>query len=126
VASQGAEPDTDDEPQPELAPHEQRQVHDPVAARALDPLDQADRERDRHRVVAARLGLERARDPPADVGEAQGREDRRRVGGGDDGAEQHRLQPGEVEEDVRRRPRDDGADADADGREQRCGHRDLA
>jgi len=57
----------------------------------LDPGDQTERERDRHRVVAARLGFECAREPPADVREPQRRKDGCRVGRRDDGADEDRL-----------------------------------
>ena len=77
----------------ELLDDQQREVVEAVVARPLDPGDQADRERDRHRVVAARLGFERAGERAADVGEAQRREDGGCIGGGDDRAEQDGLEP---------------------------------
>ena len=77
------------------------EIVDAVACGALDPGDQAERERDRHRIVAARLGLERAREPAADVREAQRREHRGGVRRRDDGAEQERLEPREVEQRLR-------------------------
>ena len=125
-AATSAERDADDEAEAELLHDEQQQVVEPVVVRLLDPRDQAERERDRHRVVAARLGLERAREPAADVREAERREDRGGVGRGDDGAEQDRLEPGEVEEHVRGDARQDRADDDADRAQQRGRHRDLA
>ena len=85
------------EPEADLLDDEDDEVVDAVGVGPLDPRDEPERERDRHRVVAARLGLERAREPAADVREAKRREDGRRVGRRDDRAEQERLEPGEVE-----------------------------
>ncbi len=92
----------------------------------VNPLDQPDRERDRHRVVPAGLGLERPREPPPDVREPERREDRCGVGRGDDGAEQDGFQPGQVEEEVRGCSGQERGHDDADGAEQRGRHDDLA
>ena len=98
MSRRAPEDDADHETERDLTDDEQDELVESVRLGALDPGDQTERERDRHRVVAARLGLERAREPAPDVREAQRREDRRGVGGRDDGAEQDRLEPGEVEE----------------------------
>ena len=113
------EDDSDHEAEPELADDEQDEIAEPFGVGALDPGDQPERERDRHRVVAAGLGLERAREPAPDLGEAQRREDRRRVGGRDDRAEQERLEPRQVEERVRRDAGEERRDDDPDRAEQR-------
>ena len=88
----------DEEAEPELADDEEHEILDAVRVRALDPGDQAERERDRHRVVAARLRLERSREPAADVREAKRREHGGGVGRRDDSAEKDRLEPREVEQ----------------------------
>jgi hypothetical protein len=119
------ERDADQQPEADLLDDEDQEVVDPVRVRLLDPGDQAERQRDSHRVVAARLGLERACQRAPDVRGAEGCEDRRRVGRCDDGAEKHRFQPGEIEEDVRRDAREQSADDDADRAQKRCGHGDL-
>ena len=122
----GAERDADEEPEPEL-PHDlEQQVGCAVAAGTLDPRDQPDRERDRHRVVAARLGFERARETASDLREAQRREDGGGVRRGDDGAEQERLEPRDVEQRPRREARDRRGGDDADRAQERRGNRDLA
>ena len=46
------------EAQAELANDEQREISEPIVVRLLDPRDQAKRERDRHRIIPARLGLQ--------------------------------------------------------------------
>ena len=115
-----AEHDPDDETEDELSDDEQKQVRE-SEARLLDPVDEADRQRDRDGVVAAGLGLERARDAPADVRVPERREHGGRVGRRDDGAEQHRLEPREVEERVRREAGEERGGDDADGAEQRGG-----
>ena len=120
-----AEHDADREPDAQLAEDEQHQVAEAVV-RVLDPGDQPDRERDGHRVVAAGLGLERAREPPANMREPQSREHGCRVRRGDDRAEQDRLQPRQIEEPLRREAGEERRDHDADGREQRRGHGALA
>ena len=84
------EQDADHEPDPEL-PHEQEEEVVEPEGRVLDPLDQADRERDRGRVVEAGLALERAGEAAPDLGVAQGREDGGGVGRRDDAAEEDRL-----------------------------------
>ena len=94
----GAEYDANDQAQTELANDKQREVGDPVVVGLLDPRDQAKRERDRHRIVPARLGLQRARDPSTDVRKAKRGEHRRSIGRGNDRAQQGRLQPREVEQ----------------------------
>ena len=121
-----AERDADHEAETQLLDHEQEQVVDAVVVWLFDPRDQAERERDRHRVVSSRLGLERACEPATDVREAKRREDGRGVGGRDDGPEQHGLQPREVEESVRGHPRQHRADDDADRAQQGGRYGDLA
>ena len=91
----------------------------------LDPRDEADGERDRHRVVAARLGLERSGEAAADVRVAQRREDRRGIGGRDDGAEEQRPRATRGRRGVRGEARQDRAHDDADGAQQRRGHGHL-
>ena len=85
-----AERDADQEPEPELADEQDGEVLDAVAG-LLDPRDQPGRQRDGHRVVGARLGVQQRREPPTQRREAQRREHGRRVGRADDGAEQERL-----------------------------------
>ena len=124
---EGAEDDADDKADPDLAHDLECEVGGAVrAGLVLDPGDQPDRQRDRHRVVAAGLGLERARQPPADLGRAQRREDGRRVGRGDHRAEQERLEPGEREQRVRAEAGDQRRHEDADGAQQRGRDDDLA
>ena len=123
----GAEDDADDEADPDLAHDFECEVCGAVrAGLVLDPGDQPDRQGDRHRVVAAGLGLERARQAPADLGRAQRREDGGRVGRGDHGAEQERLEPGEREQRVRAETGDQRRHEDADGAQQRGRDDDLA
>ncbi len=105
-------------PEPELAQDEQREVLEPGRVGTLDPGDEADRERDRHRVVPAGLGLERARESAADLREAQGCEHRCGVGGRDHRTEKERLEPREVEERPRRDPGQEHGDDDSDGAQQ--------
>ena len=95
-----AEHGADEQPETELLDDQQREVVEAIAVRLLDPRDQSERQRDSHRVVAARLRFERAGQRAADVRAPERREDRGRVGGRDDGAEKDRPQPGEVEEHV--------------------------
>ena len=116
----------DHESEAELADDEQDELVEAVGVRALDPGDQADRERDRHRVVPARLGLERASETAADLREAEGREHGRGVGGRDDGAEQERLEPGEVEQRLSRDAGEQRGHDDSDGAQQRRRHRHFA
>ena len=120
------EDDSDHEAEPELADDEQDEVGEPFGVGALDPCDQPERERDRHRVVPAGLGLERTREPAPDLGEAQRREDRRRVGGRDDRTEQERLEPRQVEQRVRRGAGEERGEDDPDRAEQPGGHDDAA
>ena len=108
----------DDEPDPELLHDEQDEVGRPER-RVLKPFDQADREGDGHRVVAAGLRLENPRQAAAERGDAQGGEDRRRVGGRHDGAEHQRRHVREVEEGVRGHARDQGGHQHPDRAEQR-------
>ena len=71
-------------------------VHERIAdavARLVDPRDQPDRERDRDRVVAARLGLERPGDAPREARVPERREHGGRIGRRHDRAEQQRLLP---------------------------------
>ena len=88
----------------------------------LDPGDQPQRERDRDRVVAAGLRLERPGEPPANVGEAKRREHGGRVRGRHDGAEQHRLEPRQVEERICGDPGEERRDYDSHRAEQRRRH----
>ena len=118
--------DADEEADAELLHDEQREVLEPVGVRLLDPGDQPEGERDRHRVVPAGLRLERPRDPAADVRRAERREDGSRVGRGDDRAEQERLEPGDVEQRVRGDAGQQRADDDPDRAEERRRHCDLA
>ena len=120
-----AEPDPDHQAEAELAEEQQREIGDPVV-RLLDPVDQADRQRDRHRVVAAGLRLERAGQATLDAGEAQRREDRRGVGRGHDRAEEDRLEPGKVEQRVGGKPGQERRHHHADRRQQGRRDRDLA
>ena len=91
----------------------------------LDPADQADRERNRHRVVAARLGLERACEPARDVREAERREHRGGIGRRDDRPQQERFEPREVEERLRENPSDERCHYHADRAQEARGHGDL-
>ena len=91
----------------------------------LDPRDQPERQRDRHRVVASRLRLEGARDAAPDVREAEGREHGGRVGGRDDGPEESCLEPREVEEHACGDPGEEGGHQDADRAQQRRGRCDA-
>ena len=115
----GAEHDADDEAEGELANDVEHEVREPER-RIVDPGDEADRERDRDRVVQARLGLQRARDPLPDVREPERREDRGRVGRGDDRPEEHRLEPREVEQRVRRGARKHRGRDNSRRRQQAC------
>ena len=94
--------------------------------RVVDPVDEAERERDRDRVVEARLALERPGEATPHVRVAERREDCRRVGRRDDAAEQDRLGPVEVEEGVRRRAGEERGDDDPDGAQKRCRNGDVA
>jgi hypothetical protein len=85
-----AEDDTDHQPETQLAYNQQGEITGPVV-RLLDPVDQADRQRDRHRVVAAGLRFERSSETPSDAGETERREHRCRVRRRDNRAEQYRL-----------------------------------
>jgi hypothetical protein len=105
--------------------HEQEgHVGGPVAG-LLDPLDEADHEQHRHRVVQARLPLERARDGPAQGRAAQQREDRGAVRGRDDRAEQKSLERAQVEQPDGGHPGQPGGDerADEGQRDRRAQHR---
>ena len=88
-----SEHDADEEAEADLAHDEQDEVVDAVRARVLDPRDQAKRERDRHRVVAAGLRLESSGEPAAHPGFPKRGEHGSRIRRGDDGAEQNRLEP---------------------------------
>ena len=109
----------DQETQRELTYDEQDELVESGRLGALDPGDQTERQRDRHRIVAARLGFERAREPAPDLREAQGREDGRCVRGRDDGSEQDGFEPGEVEESLRRDSGQDRGHNDSDGAQER-------
>ena len=86
----------DHESEPDLADDEHASSQ-AVRVGVLDPGDQPESERDRHRVVAARLASS-VRATATDVREAQRREHRSRIGRRDDCPEQKRLEPREVEE----------------------------
>ena len=120
-----AERDPDHQAEAELAEEQQAEIGDPVV-RLLDPVDQTDGQRDRHRVVAAGLRLERAGEATPDVGEAHRREHRRRVGRRHDRAEEDRLEPGEVEQGVGREPGQQRRHHHADRRQQGRRDRDFA
>ena len=108
-----ADREPEEQPDADLLDDQRRQVADAVV-RTLDPGDQAERQCDRDGVVAARLRLERAGEAAAQPGAPECREHRRRIGRRDDGAEEERLRPGEVEEEVREAAGDAGCDNDAD------------
>jgi hypothetical protein len=91
----------------------------------LDPGDQAERQGDGHRIVAAGLGLERACEPAADVRRPERREHGRRVGRCDDGPEEQRLEPREVEESPGTHARHERAHDHADRAEEGCRDRGL-
>ncbi len=59
-----AQADSDDQAEPDLSDDERDHVLDAVARGVLDPRDQSEGQCDRHRVVTARLGLQRAGKPP--------------------------------------------------------------
>ena len=120
-----ADHEPEEQPDADLLDDQRRQVADAVV-RTLDPGDQAERQCDRDGVVAARLRLERAGEAAAQPGAAERREHGRRIGRRDDGAEEERLRPGEVEEEVREAAGDAGGDDDTDRREQRRGNCDAA
>lgn len=88
----------------------------------VDPRDQSERQRDRHRVVPTGFRFERARDAAADVRIAERREDGGGVGRRHDSAEQHRLEPRQVEELVRGHAGQECGDDDADRGEEDGGH----
>ena len=113
------EHDADDEAETELSDDEQHELVEPLRFGAFDPRDQADRQRDGHRVVAARLGFERPREPAPDLREAERREHRCGVGRRHYRAEQDRLEPRQVEEHLRRDAGEYGGHDDAD-RAQEC------
>ena len=116
----------DQETQRELTYDEQDELVESGRLGALDPGDQTERQGDRHRIVAARLGFERAREPAPDLREAQGREDGRCVRGRDDGSEQDGFQPGEVEESLRGDSGQDRGHHDPDGAQEPGRDRDAA
>ncbi len=119
-----AERDPDGEADPELLHHQEEDVVDPKR-RVFDPVDQAECEGDRDRVVEACLTLERSREATPHLGVTQGRKDGGRVGRGDDAAEQNRLRPIEIEDGVGHHACEDRGDDDSD-RAQECGwNRDV-
>jgi hypothetical protein len=115
----------DEQSEADLACDQQKKIADSVLVRPFDPRDQAQRERDRHRVIAARLGLERPRDATADVRESQGREHRGGVGRSDDRPQQDRLKPGEVEQGAGDSTGHERTHDHPDGAEQRGRYRNL-
>ena len=99
------------EAEPELLDEGEGEA-DGAVIRLRQPFDESDRQRDRHRVVRPRLGLQDAGETAAQRGEAERREDGGGVGRADDGAEQERLRRREVEEEVREDAGGDGRDGD--------------
>ena len=93
--------DSDRESEAELPDDEQGEIGKAVAARALDPRNQSERECDRHRVVAARFGLQRARKATPYVRETKRREHRCGICRCNDSAEEDSLEPREVEQQER-------------------------
>jgi hypothetical protein len=73
-----AQGNADEQPESDLADDKDNEIVDAVVVRSLDPCDQPQRERDRHRIVAAGLGFKGPGKPPANVRKPQ----RRKDGGG--------------------------------------------
>ena len=112
---------------PHLEREEPGHVGQPVA-RGRDPLDEADDQENRDRVVEPALPLQRPRQPPAQGGVPQQREDRRPVGGGDDRPNEEPLEERKVEYPDRRHPGKGGGHERADGRQRygrECDRPDL-
>jgi len=86
-----------------------------------DQLGDANRQDDRHRVVAGRLELEQRSQTPsqADAAGPKHREDRSGIGGGDDDSHQQADQDRKVEDDAGGDPGDGGRDNDADRRQRK-------
>ena len=99
------------------------QIAKAVRPRVFDPRDQAEGERDRHRIVASRLSFERPGQTARYVSEPKCREDGGGIRRRDDGTEQERLEPGEIEQRVGHDTGDQGAHDDPDGAEKRCRNR---
>jgi hypothetical protein len=79
-----------EQPEPELAHHHDQQVGK-REVRLVDPVDQTQRQRDRHRVIDPDLRLQRAGQTPTDARELQRGKHSRGVRGRHHRAEQHRL-----------------------------------
>ena len=116
----------DQETQRELTYDEQDELVESGRLGTLDPGDQTERQGDRHRIVAARLGFECAREPAPDLREAQRGEDGRCVRRRDDGSEQDGFEPGEVEESLGRDSGQDRGHHDSDGAQERRRDGDAA
>ena len=132
-----AKPDAAEDPdrreahrQPDGRPdrHLLEEQHDHVGEAVvglLDPLDEADHQQDRHRIVEARLGLERPGEAAPQRRGAQQGEDRRAVRDRQDRPEQEPLERREPEQPRGGEPGDHGRDqrADAGEHQPRSQHR---
>ena len=117
--------DADQEPETDLADDEEGEIVEPVRLWLLDPRDQAQGQRDGHRIVATRLRLERACETTPDVREPERGEHGCGIGGRHHRTEEERLEPREIEERLRGDTGQQRRDDDADSAEE-CGrHRDT-